>query len=71
MELIPSDVEGLHCSFADLDAFLVDPRVEGAFDLQPGLGPGCRYEVDDGGSIHERPTAPVLRDPATEPRWSL
>ena len=34
MKLIPSDVEGLHRGFADLDALLVDPRVEGAFDLE-------------------------------------
>ena len=66
MERVSSDVEGLQRSFTDLDAFLVDPRVEGTFDLEPGRGCGCRDELDDGGSIRKRPAAPVLRDPAEQ-----
>ena len=38
MKLIASDVEALHRGFADLDALLVDPRVERAFDLETCLG---------------------------------
>jgi len=66
MELIASDVEGLHRSFADLDAFFVDPRVDGAFNLQSSLGRGRRDEFNNGGSIREWPATPVLRDAAEE-----
>jgi hypothetical protein len=64
MKLIPSDVEGLHRGFADLDALLIDPRVEDAFDLETCLCSGCSDELDNGGAIREWPAAPVLRDAA-------
>src|ERR1700730_6772098 len=71
MELIPSDVERLHRSFAELDSLLVDSRVEDAFDLETGLCSGGRHELDDGGSIREWPAAPVLRDAAEQAMFNL
>ena len=38
-------------------AFLVDPRVVGALDFEPGLGARRRDELDDGGMVCERPAA--------------
>jgi hypothetical protein len=31
------DIEAFHKGIADLDAFLIDPCVEGALDFEPGL----------------------------------
>src|SRR5208283_2288101 len=58
--------EMFHVGFGDLDAFLVDPRVECALDFEPGLGRCRRDELDDGGVVCERPAAPVLRDAAEQ-----
>ncbi len=66
MERVAADVEMFHVGFGDLDAFLVDPRVECALDFEPGLGACRRDEFDDGGVVCERPTAPILRDAAEQ-----
>ena len=66
MDRVAADVETFHLGFGDLDAFLVDPRVEGALDFEPGLGACRRDEVDDGGVVCERPAAPILRDAAEQ-----
>jgi hypothetical protein len=56
MELIAGDVEAFHLGFADLDALAVVARVERA----AGLGRRGADQLDDGKTIGERPTAPVL-----------
>ena len=38
MERVAADVEVFHLSLGDLEAFLVDPRVECALNFEPGLG---------------------------------
>ena len=35
MERVAADIEGIHLGIADLDALLVGPLVENAFDLHP------------------------------------
>jgi hypothetical protein len=66
MERVATHVETFHLGVGDLDAFLVDPRIEGALNFEPGLG-GCRRDdLDDGGVVSERPTAPILRDAAEQ-----
>jgi hypothetical protein len=47
MERITTDVEAFHLGIADLDAFLVDRRVEDGLDFETGLGFGRRNQVDD------------------------
>ena len=71
MELIADDVEAFHLGFADLDALAVVVRVERALDFQPGLGRRGADQLDDGKTIAERPTAPVLRDVAEQPVLDL
>ncbi len=66
MERVAADVETFHLGLGDPYAFLVDPRVEGAFDFEPGLGACRRDELDDGGVVCERPAAPSLRDAAEQ-----
>ena len=46
MECVATDVETFHLGFGDLDAFLVDPRVECALDFEPGLGARRRDELE-------------------------
>ena len=38
MERVAADVEVFHLGLGDLEAFLVDPRVECALNFEPGLG---------------------------------
>ena len=71
MERVPSDVERFYLGVTDLNAFLVDPRVDGTFNLEPGLGRGCRDEVDDRGAIRERTAPPGLRDATEEAVFDL
>jgi hypothetical protein len=71
MERIATDVEAFHLGIADLDAFLIDPRVERALDLEPGLGRGRRDQLDDGGMIHKRPAAPILGDATEQAMFDL
>jgi len=66
MERVAADVEAFHLGLGDLDAFLVDPRVERALDFEPGLGACRRDEFDDGRVVRERPAAPVLRNAAEQ-----
>ncbi len=66
MECIAANVETFHLGLGDLDAFLVDPRVEGALNFEPCLGACRRDEFDDGSVVCERPAAPVLRDAAEQ-----
>src|SRR5208282_5469411 len=66
MERIAADVETFHLGLGYPYALLVDPRVEGAFDFEPGLGACRRDELDDGGVVCERPAAPSLRDAAEQ-----
>ena len=66
MERVAADVEVFHLSLGDLEAFLVDPRVECALNFEPGLGRCRRYELDDGGVVCEWPATPVLRDAAEQ-----
>ena len=48
MKVIAGDVQFRHRGVADLDALLVGPPVELAFDFQSGLG-GCGADqLDDG-----------------------
>src|SRR5258708_38587086 len=65
MKGVTTDVEAFHLGVADLDAFLIDPCVEGALDFEPGLRRCGSNQFDDGGMIRERPAAPILGD-ATE-----
>jgi hypothetical protein len=58
MERIATDVEALRLGIADLDAFLIDPCVEGTLDFDPGRG--RRDQLDDGCMIRERLVAPIL-----------
>src|SRR5208337_3712401 len=69
MECIAADVETFHLGVGDLDAFLVDPRVEDALNFEPCLGDCRRDEFDDGSVVCERPAAPVLRDAAEQAVW--
>ena len=62
MERVAADVETFHLGVADLDAFLVDPRVEGALDFEPGLDACRRNELDDGSVVCERPAAAITLD---------
>ena len=66
MERVAADVEVFHLGLGDLEAFLVDPRVECALNFEPGLGRCRRYELDDGGVVCEWPATPVLRDAAEQ-----
>jgi hypothetical protein len=58
MELVSDDVEAFHCGFADLDALLVATGVEGAFDLQAGLGGGRADTLHD---LARSSVGPVVR----------
>ena len=71
MECIAADGEALHVGVADLDAFLVDPGVECGLDLEAGLGRCRGNQLNDGSTIGERPTTPVLRDAAEQPMFDL
>jgi len=62
MEGVACDVETLHLGIADLDALLVGPRVERALDFQSGFGRRRADQLDDGDTIRQRPSTPVLRD---------
>ena len=66
MERITSDVEAFHLGVADLDAFLVDRRVEDGLDFEPGRGCGGCDQIDDRSMIGERPAAPILRNMAEQ-----
>ena len=70
MELITGDVEAFHRGLADLDALFVAAGVEGALDLEAGLG-GGRDQLNHGQAIRERPRAPVLRDVTEQPVLNL
>ncbi len=71
MERITTDVETFHLGVADLDAFLVDSCVEGTLDFEPGLCRRRRDQLDDGGTISERPAAPILGDAAEQAMLDL
>ena len=60
-----------HLGLADPDALLVRPLVEGALDLQAGLGRGSANELDDRRSTLQRPATPVLSDVAEQPMLDL
>ena len=53
MELVATDVQSSHLLVADLDALLVGPGVEHAFDLQARLGGGSGDRLDRGGAALE------------------
>src|SRR5271165_2050254 len=67
MERVTGDVETVHLSSADLDAFVVGAGVERALDPQTGLGRRRADQLDDGKAIGERPAAPALGDVAEQP----
>ena len=71
MEHIAADVEVFHLGVGDLDAFLIDPRVECALNFEPGLRRCGRDELDDGSVVSERPAAPVLGDAAEQAVFDL
>jgi len=71
MERVAADIETFHLGLGDLDAFLIDPRVEGALNFESGLGACRRDELDDGSVVCERPAAPVLRDAAEQAVFDL
>ena len=62
MEFIALDVEPLHLSIADFDAFFVGRGIERALDFQAGFGGGRGNQLDHGHAIHEWPPTPRLRD---------
>jgi hypothetical protein len=66
MEVIAGDVQRRHLGVADLDALLVGPRIERAFDFQSGFRRRGADQLDDGDTIRERPATPVLRDVAEQ-----
>ncbi len=66
MEPVVADIETFHLGLGDLDAFLIDPRVEGALNFESGLGACRRDELVDGSVVCERRAAPVVRDAAVE-----
>ena len=71
MERIARDVESLHLGVADLDAFLIGPRIKGAFDLETHVRGSGADQLDDRDAIRQRSGAPVLRDVAEQAMFDL
>ena len=71
MERVAADVEAFDLGFGDLDAFLVEPCIEGALDFEPGFGRCRGDQLDDGGAVGERSAAPVLGDAAEQAVFDL
>src|ERR1700693_2131252 len=66
MERVAGDVQDGHLGITPLEAFLVGAGVEHALALQARLGRGRADQLDDGDSIGQRSSTPVLRDVAEQ-----
>ncbi len=71
MERIARDVESLHLGVADLDPFLIGPRIKGAFDLDTHVRRRGADQLDDRDAIRQRSGAPVLRGVAEREMFDL
>ena len=71
MERIADKVETFHLGLADLDALAIAAGIEGALDLETGLGGRGPDEFDHSKAIRERPASPVLGDVAEQPVLDL
>jgi hypothetical protein len=67
MEQVAGDIEACRLDIGDLRARLLGSLVEGACDLEPGLGGGRADQLDHGQAVGQRTAAPVLDDAAEQP----
>ena len=60
MEFVADGMDSLELGVCDLDAFLIEPRIDVAFDFQAGVGRRRGDQFDHCQAVGQRATAPVL-----------